>query len=74
MMVEEVRLKVTDTADSQPICQIPRRVPFTLREEISRMVQEVLKGEVIQESVSQWARSSGPCQKEKCGTMLLRRL
>ena len=62
MMVKEVRLKVIDTADSQPICQIPRRVPFALREEISRMVQEKLKGEVIQESVSPWARSSGPCQ------------
>ena len=46
---------VIDTADSQPIRQIPRRVPFALREEISRMVQEMLKGEVIQESASPWA-------------------
>ena len=46
---------VIDTADSQPISQIPRRVPFALREEISRMVQEMLESEVIQESASPWA-------------------
>ena len=45
---------VIDTADSQPICQIPRRVPFALWE-ISRMVQKMLKGEVIQESANPWA-------------------
>ena len=44
-----------DTADSQQIRQIPRRVPFALGEEISRMIQEMLKGEVIQESASPWA-------------------
>ena len=35
---------VIDTADSQPISQIPRRVPFALHE-----------SEVIQESASPWA-------------------
>ena len=72
--MKEVRLKVIDTADSQPIRQIPQRVPFALREEIFWMVHEMLKREVIQESVSPWARSSRPCQKEKCGTTLLHRL
>ena len=46
---------VIDTANSQPIRQISRRVPFTLQEEISRIVQEMLKGEAIQESASPWA-------------------
>jgi len=46
---------VIDTGDSPPISQIPWRVPFALREEISRMVQEMLESEVIQESASPWA-------------------
>ena len=41
---------VIDTSDSQPIRQIPRRVPFILRDEITKMVQ----GKVIQESASRW--------------------
>ena len=46
---------VIDTADSQSIRLIPRRVPFVLRDKITKMVQEMLKGEVIQESASLWA-------------------
>ena len=46
---------VIDTADSQPICQIPRQVPFVLQDKITKVVQEMLKGEVIQESASPWA-------------------
>ena len=46
---------VIDTGDSQPIRQLPRRVPFALRKEISRLVQEMLDGDIIQESASPWA-------------------
>ena len=46
---------VIDTGDSQPMRQLPRRVPFALRKEISRMVQEMLDGGVVQESASPWA-------------------
>ena len=44
-----------DTGDSQPVRQLPRRVPFALRAEITRMVGEMLETEVIQESSSPWA-------------------
>ena len=43
------------TGDSAPIRQLPRRVPFAVRGEITRMVQEMLKDGVIQESASPWA-------------------
>ena len=33
---------VIDTGDSQPMRQLPRRVPFALHKEISHMVQEML--------------------------------
>ena len=46
---------VIDTADSQPIRQILRQVPFVLRDKTIKVVQEMLKGEVIQESASPWA-------------------
>ena len=46
---------VIDTGDNQPICQLPRRVPFALRKEISRIVQEMVDGNVVQESASPWA-------------------
>ena len=35
----------SDVLDFQPIRQIPRRVLFALQEEISKRVQEMLKGE-----------------------------
>ena len=47
---------VIDTADSQPIRQILRQVPFVLQDKITNVVQEMLKGDVIQESASLWAR------------------
>ena len=46
---------VIDMGDSQPICQLPRHVPFALRKEISQMVRMV-DGDV-QESASPWASS-----------------
>ena len=46
---------VIDTGDSQPMRQLPLRVPFALRNEISHMVQEMLDGGVVQKSASPWA-------------------
>ena len=45
---------MSDTVETQPIHQIPQRVPFALQEEITKVVQEILKVEVIQESASLW--------------------
>ena len=57
-----------DTAESSPISQTPRRVPFALRDEISRMVQEMLGEGVIQESASPWA-SPVVLVRKKDGTL-----
>ena len=46
---------VIETGDTPPIRQQPRRVPFALRPEIARMVQEMLEQRVIEESSSPWA-------------------
>ena len=59
---------VIDTGDSQPMRQLPRRVPFALRKEISRMVQEMLDGDIVQESASPWA-SPVVLVKKKDGTL-----
>ena len=56
------------TGDSAPIRQLPRRVPFAVRGEITRMVQEMLKDGVIQESASPWA-SPVVLVKKKDGTL-----
>ena len=44
-----------DTGDSPPVRQAPRRVPFSLRPEITRLVKEMLHTQVIQKSCSPWA-------------------
>ena len=44
-----------ETGDSPPVRQPPRRVPFSVRPEISRMVNEMMQARVIQESSSPWA-------------------
>ena len=65
---------VIDTADSQPICQIPRRIPFGLWDKITKMVQEMLKGEVIQESASPWASPVVLVRKKDGALRFCRRL
>ena len=52
--VDEI-LHHIETGDSPPVRQPPRRVPFARRPEISRMVNEMLHTQVIQESKSPWA-------------------
>ena len=56
------------TGDHPPIHQLPRQVPFTVREEMSRMVQEMLKDGVIQQSASPWA-SPVVLVRKKDGTL-----
>ena len=46
-----------DTGDSKPIKESAQWVPFALREKISEMVKEMLKGGIISESSSPWASS-----------------
>jgi len=52
--VSEVQHRIK-TEDCSPVRQPPRRVPFSLRPEISRMVNEMLQAQVIEESSSPWA-------------------
>ncbi len=44
-----------DTAESKPVQQPPRRIPFVLRPEVRRMIDDLLQTGVIQESSSPWA-------------------
>ena len=44
-----------DTGDHPPIKQCPRRTPFIHREKIAQLVNDMLKQEVIQPSLSAWA-------------------
>ena len=46
---------VINTGDHQAICQLPRRVPFALRQKIDEMVGEMLEKGIIQPSKSPWA-------------------
>ena len=70
--VQEVT-HVVDTGEEPPIRQMPRRVPFTLRKEISNMVKDMLAAEVIQESSSPLGKPSrsgkekGPDPSVFCG-------
>ena len=56
------------TGDSPPIRQLQLRIPFAVRGEITRMVQEMLKDGVIQESASPWV-SPAVLVKKKDGTL-----
>ena len=63
---------VIDTGDSQPMRQLPWRVPFALCKEISRMLQEMLDGDIVQESDSPWASPVGLIKKtEHCASALI---
>ena len=51
---DEVELH-TDTGDSHPKSQPPRRVPFAVRQEVARQLRQMQKSGVIQPSKSPWA-------------------
>ena len=57
-----------NTSNSPRIRQVPRRVPFAIREAMTKMVQEMLLDDVIQESASPWA-SPVVLVKKKDGTL-----
>ena len=65
--VSEVQHHI-ETEDGSPVRQAPRRVPFSLRPEISRMVNEMLRAQVIEESCSPWA-SPVVLVRKKDGTL-----
>ena len=44
-----------ETGDNPPVRQLPRRIPFSVRPQIARMVNEMLGAHVIEESSSPWA-------------------
>ena len=46
---------VIDTGDSQPVRQLPRRIPFALRGKVEEMVDEMLDHGIIKPSKSPWA-------------------
>lgn len=46
-----------DTGDIPPVRQLPRRVAYALRSEITRMVDDMVEADVVQESSSPWASS-----------------
>ena len=52
--VKELRHEV-NTGDAAPVKQLPRRVPFALRKELSKLVSDMLENGVIEESSSPWA-------------------
>ena len=59
---------VIETSNHPPIKQLPHRVPFALRKQISDMVQDMLRDGIIQESASPWA-SPVVMVRKKDGTM-----
>ena len=44
-----------ETGDASPIAQPVRRVPFAVRKEVARQLQEMQRNHVIQPSHSPWA-------------------
>ena len=44
-----------DTGDNKPVCQLPRRVPFSLRGKVCQLIDEMLKQGIIVPSSSPWA-------------------
>ena len=57
-----------DTKDAKPIKQNPRRLPFHLRSEIEKTVNELIESHVIVPSKSNWASNIVPVRK-KDGTI-----
>ena len=51
---ELVQMEI-NTGDSTPIKQSVRRMPFSVRQEVARQIQDMQKGNIIQPSRSPWA-------------------
>jgi len=59
---------VINLKDSLPIKQVPRRIPFQMREEVNKIIEDMRKRGVIEESQSIWM-SSAVLVKKKDGTI-----
>jgi len=59
---------VINLKDSLPIKQVPRRIPFQMREEVNKIIEDMRKQGVIEESQSPWM-SPAVLVKKKDGTI-----
>ncbi|CAF0886678.1 unnamed protein product [Brachionus calyciflorus] len=56
-----------DTQGSEPIREPPRRVPFHMKEEIKKQLDELLEAGIIEPSNSEWATALVPIKKKTGG-------
>jgi len=59
---------IINLKDSLPIKQVPRRIPFQMREEVNKIIEDMRKQGVIEESQSSWM-SPAVLVKKKDGTI-----
>ncbi|CAF0926775.1 unnamed protein product [Brachionus calyciflorus] len=59
-----------DTQGSEPIREPPRRVPFHMKEEIKKQLDELLEAGIIEPSNSEWATALVPIKKKTGGIRL----
>jgi len=59
---------VINLKDSLPIKQVPRRIPFQMREEVNKIIEDMRKQGVIEESQSPWM-SPAVLVKKKDGSI-----
>ncbi|XP_071580822.1 uncharacterized protein [Temnothorax nylanderi] len=59
---------VINLEDSSPIKQVPRRIPLRMREEVEKIIEEMRKQGVIEESQSPWV-SPAVLVRKKDGTL-----
>ncbi|BHF79077.1 hypothetical protein SprV_0602219400 [Sparganum proliferum] len=52
-----IRYKI-DTRDAKPVWQPPRRIPVRYREEVNKLLDELLQAKIIQPSSSPWTKFS----------------
>ena len=65
---------VINTGDWPPIRQPARRMPFALREEVDRLVHDMLSQQVIVPSASPWASPIVLVRKKDGGMRFMRGL
>jgi len=59
---------VVNVRDPLPIKQVPRRIPFHMREEVNKIIEDMRKQGIIEESQSPWI-SPAVLVKKKDGTI-----
>lgn len=68
-LTDLIELKV-DVGDTKPVAQKPYRIPFAMRTEVERQINELLKHDIIEPSMSPWAHPL-VCVKKKDGSIRL---